>query len=386
MTETPAPALSTVLPPLSLYIHVPWCVKKCPYCDFNSHAQQDELPQAVYRQALISDLAAELALVGGRPLQSIFIGGGTPSLMDADFYQQLLRDISEQTELAADIEITMEANPGTFEQARFAAYREAGINRLSLGIQSFADQQLQRLGRIHSGAEALNAVQQALTLGFDRVNLDLMHGLPGQSPEQAMADLDQALDLDAGHLSWYQLTIEPNTEFYSRPPQLPLDDDLAEIQDQGHAKLTAAGYQHYEISAYARPGQQCRHNLNYWQFGDYLGIGAGAHGKLTLADGQIERRWKQRQPKAYMANPAQANDELLAAESLPLEFMMNVLRLEQGAPQELYPLRTGQPWSTIEAACQTAAERGLLDLRGGYLKPTPMGRRFLNDLLELFLV
>lgn len=376
----------TSLPPISLYLHTPWCVKKCPYCDFNSHAQREPLPEQQYLAALRADLAVEQDRLQGRRLSSVFIGGGTPSLLSAGFYQQLLGQLKAEGLIEATTEVTMEANPGTFEQARFAAYRAAGVNRLSLGVQSFDDQLLAGLGRIHSGAEAFEAVHQALNLGFERVNLDLMHGLPGQSPAKAMEDLDQALALDPGHLSWYQLTIEPNTEFYSRPPTLPLDDQLAEIQDMGQAKLRDAGYQQYEVSAYAREGQQCQHNLNYWHFGDYLGIGAGAHGKVSYGDGRIERRWKQRQPKAYMDKPIAANTELLAPESLPLEFMMNVLRLEQGVPQALYTAYTGQSWSTMAAICEQAERRGLLDLSAGRVKATVLGRRFLNDLLELFLV
>lgn len=374
------------LPPLSLYIHVPWCVKKCPYCDFNSHAARDALPEQSYLQALIDDLSSEHQNRQQRRFNTVFIGGGTPSLMGASFYQQLFQYLRDTDVLAANAEVTMEANPGTFEQQRFAAYREAGINRLSIGIQSFNDQQLQALGRIHSGAEAKTAAEKALTLGFDRVNLDLMHGLPGQTVAAAKTDLECALALDPGHLSWYQLTIEPNTEFHSRPPSLPFDDDLADIQDQGQQLLAASGYHHYEISAFAKEGHQARHNLNYWQFGDYIGIGAGAHGKITHHDGLIERRWKQRQPKAYMATPYEATSESLSKESLPLEFLMNALRLAEGVPQGLFSRRTGLDWTTIEPSCTEAERRGLLDLSAGMIQPTPTGRRFLNDLLEIFLV
>ncbi len=376
---------SLVLPPLSLYVHVPWCVRKCPYCDFNSHAVRDDLPEAAYLKALFDDLAVEREHLQSRSFETVFIGGGTPSLMSADFYQQFIQRLNEYGLLVSGAEITMEANPGTFEQERFAGYRSAGINRLSLGIQSFNDQRLHTLGRIHSGADAKTAAAMALELGFDRVNLDLMHGLPGQGVEGAMQDLEQALALDPGHLSWYQLTIEPNTEFHSRPPQLPFDDDLAEIQDQGQRLLASAGYAHYEISAFAKEGHRAKHNLNYWTFGDYAGVGAGAHAKLTTASGSILRRWKQRQPKSYMNNPAQANSERLLEKSLPLEFMMNVLRLSDGVSQHLYAERTGQPWSSIQQRCELAQKRGLLDLSNSSIKPTPTGRRFLNDLLEMFL-
>lgn len=374
------------LPPLSLYIHVPWCVRKCPYCDFNSHAVRDDIPEKEYLNALLQDLASEKMVMQGRQFSTVFIGGGTPSLMSADFYKKLLLHLTNEGLLEKSAEITLEANPGTFEQERFSGYRSAGVNRLSLGIQSFNDDRLKILGRIHSGEDANKAATAALTLGFDRVNLDLMHGLPGQSVEAAKEDLLQALALDSGHISWYQLTIEPNTEFHSRPPQLPMDDDLAEIQDEGQKLLEGAGYQHYEISAFAKEGHRSKHNLNYWTFGDYVGIGAGAHGKVTQANGVIERRWKLRQPRAYMDSPTQANSERLLTEALPLEFMMNLLRLSEGAPQSLYEARTGQSWEMIEARCLLAEKRGLLDLSGQRLKPTQTGRLFLNDLLEMFLV
>ncbi|MEH6471492.1 MAG: radical SAM family heme chaperone HemW [Halopseudomonas sp.] len=373
------------LPPLSLYVHVPWCVRKCPYCDFNSHAQSAELPETAYRQALLDDLEAELTLAQGRSLQSIFIGGGTPSLMSAEFYQQLLPAIAERISFAADIEITMEANPGTFEQARFAGFAEAGINRLSLGVQSFDDRSLQALGRIHSGQDAAAAITQAQQIGFERINLDLMHGLPGQTPEMALADLQQGLALGTSHLSWYQLTIEPNTEFHSRPPKLPEDEQLWAIQDQGQALLAQSGFEQYEISGYSRVGQQCRHNLNYWRFGDYIGIGAGAHGKLTDLDhGLLIRRWKQRQPKAYLTGASQTQQRVVTADELPLEFMMNVLRLNQGVEVGLFEATTGLALAQIQPQLDQARRLGLLDASDAGLIPTLQGRRFLNDLLELF--
>ncbi|MEH6648758.1 MAG: radical SAM family heme chaperone HemW [Motiliproteus sp.] len=373
------------LPPLSLYVHVPWCVRKCPYCDFNSHTQHGELPEADYLAALLQDLDTELQWVQGRALQSIFIGGGTPSLMSAGFYRQLLLEVGQRIDFASDIEITLEANPGTFEQARFAGYRQAGINRLSLGVQSFADDSLQALGRIHSGADAVAAIGQAQQLGFERLNLDLMHGLPGQTLEMAMADLQQALALQTSHLSWYQLTIEPNTEFHSRPPTLPVDEALWTIQEQGQALLAKAGFAQYEISGYSLAGQQCRHNLNYWRFGDYIGIGAGAHGKLTdLATQQLLRRWKPRQPKAYQDDPTAAKQSPIETAELPLEFMMNALRLYQGVEAALFEPATGIPLAQIQRQLDRARQRGLLESDPQWLAPTEQGKRFLNDLLELF--
>ena len=305
--------------------------------------------------------------------------------MSEGFYQRLLEEIEQRIPFDASIEITLEANPGTFEQARFAGYRAAGINRLSLGVQSFDSGCLERLGRIHSGTEAVSAVLQAQQIGYERINLDLMHGLPGQTLELALADLQQALDLNVGHLSWYQLTLEPNTEFYSRPPTLPADETLWAIQDAGQQLLQAAGFEHYEISGYSRPGQQCRHNLNYWRFGDYLGIGAGAHGKLSdLAQGQVLRRVKQRQPKAYLQQPGKARQQPIAIDELPLEFMMNALRLQQGVSTALFEQRTGLCLAQIESSLQQARGRGLLDSNPDKLLPTAQGHRFLNDLLALF--
>jgi oxygen-independent coproporphyrinogen-3 oxidase len=376
------------LPPLSLYVHIPWCVRKCPYCDFNSHAAPEQLPEADYVRALLDDLDSELPLIQGRPLQSIFIGGGTPSLFSAQAIGQIIAGVAARTPFADDIEITLEANPGTFEQARFEGFRAAGVNRLSIGIQSFNATHLQRLGRIHNPAEALAAARAAVEI-FPRVNLDLMHGLPHQTPAEAMDDLQQALAINPGHLSWYQLTIEPNTEFHARPPSLPLDEALWEIQEQGQALLEQAGYRQYEISAYARPGRQARHNLNYWQFGDYIGIGAGAHGKLSRYEGDqlvIERRHKLRQPKGYF-DPALrlAGQEVIAADERAFEFMLNALRLSDGVSAELFQARTGLPLESIAPTLQQARRRGLLLDQPDRLAPTLQGRLFLNDLLELFL-
>ena len=377
------------LPPLSLYIHIPWCVRKCPYCDFNSHAAPEQLPEDTYVQALMDDLDIELSLIQGRPLQSIFIGGGTPRLFSAQAIGQILQGVAARTPFADDIEITLEANPGTFELARFEGFRNAGVNRLSIGVQSFNAEHLQRLGRIHNPIEALAAARAAVEI-FPRVNLDLMHGLPEQTPTEAMDDLQQALEINPGHLSWYQLTIEPNTEFHARPPSLPMDEALWEIQEQGQALLEKTGYRQYEISAYARPGQQARHNLNYWQFGDYIGIGAGAHGKTSRFDAtgqlQIQRRHKQRRPKAYL-DPARrlAGNGPIALEDRPFEFMLSALRLSEGVSSDLFKTRTGVSLSSVETLLQQARQRELLINDTTRLAPTPLGRLFLNDLLSLFL-
>lgn len=374
-------------PPLAAYVHIPWCVKKCPYCDFNSHTSATGLPETEYVDALIADLDQELASGAGQTLTSIFFGGGTPSLFSAASLGRILQAMQNRLSFAADIEITLEANPGTFEQVKFAGYRAAGINRLSIGIQSFDATHLKALGRIHDDAEALRAVDMARRAGFDNLNLDLMHGLPGQTLEQAMADIDQALELSPEHLSWYQLTLEPNTVFYSKPPVLPEDDILWDIQEAGQARLAGAGYQQYEISAYARNGQRARHNLNYWQYGDFLGIGAGAHGKRTHADGAVERYWKTRLPRDYL-DPDKAflaGNKRLDTDELGFDFLMNALRLVDGVPSRLYSERTGQPIDTIAPTLDRAVERGLLEPWRERLKPTEHGRLFLNDLLEMFL-
>ncbi|MFG6138961.1 radical SAM family heme chaperone HemW [Halomonas sp. B23F22_10] len=385
--------MSLLLPPLALYIHVPWCVRKCPYCDFNSHGVGSgaSLPEEAYLAALIADLDADLPLAAGRELVSIFIGGGTPSLMSADFYGRLLDAISARLTFADDIEITLEANPGTVERGRFAGYRTAGINRLSIGVQSFQDAQLSELGRIHSGDEARLAVAEARQAGFDNLNLDLMHGLPGQTPALALDDLDQALALSPEHLSWYQLTLEPNTEFHSRPPVLPEEEALWDIQELGHERLEAAGFARYEISAYARPGRAARHNLNYWRFGDYLGIGAGAHGKLSAHDDHgfhVERRWKTRQPEAYLRRHDDprgfvAGREPISPEELPLEFAMNALRLVEGVPLSTWSAHTGRPLDRLQASLEAARKKGLLVEDGERLQASPQGLLFLNELLAL---
>ena len=375
------------LPPLAAYVHIPWCVRKCPYCDFNSHTSDSELPEDAYIDALIADLDEDLQYTHGRELTSIFFGGGTPSLFSAASLDRLLEAMQQRLSFAADIEITLEANPGTFEQAKFKDYRAAGINRLSIGIQSFNATHLKALGRIHDDREALAAVDMARRAGFDNLNLDLMHGLPGQSLQQARADIDQAIALAPEHLSWYQLTLEPNTVFYSRPPVLPVEDVLWDIQEAGQARLAESGYAQYEISAYAREGHQARHNLNYWQYGDFIGIGAGAHGKLSHPDGRIERYWKTRQPKDYLNpdKPFHAGSKELSAAELPFDFLMNALRLVDGVPSSWYSERTGQSLDTIAPLLDQAVQRGLLEPWQQQLRPTEQGRLFLNDLLEMFL-
>lgn len=376
------------LPPLSLYIHIPWCVRKCPYCDFNSHTASPVLPEAEYIDALLADLDLDLPHVHGRELSSIFFGGGTPSLFSADALGRLLKGVEQRIRFAHDIEITLEANPGTFEQAKFSAYRGLGINRLSIGIQSFQEAKLKALGRIHNGDEAIRAADMARQAGFDNFNMDLMHGLPDQSPSDALGDLQQAIDLKPTHLSWYQLTLEPNTVFWNQPPTLPEDDILWDIQEAGQLLLAQNGYSQYEVSAYAQPGRPARHNLNYWSFGDFIGIGAGAHGKLSHPDGRIVRTWKTRLPKDYLnpAKPFKAGEKLLSVEELPFEFLMNALRLTNGVDAALFRERTGLSLDSLTSARQQAEQRGLLQADPTRLVATPQGQLFLNDLLQYFLI
>lgn len=372
-----------LLPPLALYIHIPWCVRKCPYCDFNSHAAGPTLPEEEYVDALLADLDIDLQHVHGRPLTSIFFGGGTPSLFSDRALGRLLEGVEQRVGFAPDIEITLEANPGTFEQAKFKGYRSLGINRLSIGVQSFQEAKLKALGRIHDGSEAVRAADMARAAGFDNFNLDLMHGLPEQSIEDALFDLRTAISQGPTHLSWYQLTMEPNTVFWSQPPTLPEDDLLWDIQEAGQALLAAEGYAQYEVSAYARPGKQARHNLNYWTFGDFLGIGAGAHAKLSAPAGRIQRTWKTRLPKDYLdpAKVFQAGERVLEASELPFEYLMNVLRLTGGAPAELFSQRTGLPLQQLEQARREAERQGLLQADPTRLVATAKGQLFLNDLL-----
>lgn len=393
--------MSLLLPPLSLYIHIPWCIRKCPYCDFNSHQADQTLPEDEYVKALSLDLQQDQILAQGRKLTSIFFGGGTPSLLSATAIERILLDAEKQIGFESAIEITLEANPGTFEQDKFSGFRAAGVNRLSIGIQSFNDQQLTLLGRVHGRSEALRAVDVARKAGFDNLNLDLMHGLPEQTIDAAKADLQQAIDLSPEHLSWYQLTIEQNTTFYSAPPLLPEEEILVDIQDAGLALLQNAGYEQYEISAYSRDKKQAQHNINYWQFGDYLGIGAGAHGKITFPENnQILRMWKTRLPKHYMEsmdsnristnlnghqNTFGAGSELLPPKSRPLEFMMNALRLNAGAPRNLFCERTGLSFSDIETIWQDLDKKGLVEIVDGNLRPSYLGRRYLNQVLQAFI-
>ncbi|WP_439133150.1 radical SAM family heme chaperone HemW [Pseudomaricurvus sp.] len=377
-----------VLPPLSLYLHIPWCVRKCPYCDFNSHKATGELPEAEYVAAVLDDLQQSLPLTQGRALQSIFLGGGTPSLFSPSAIDQMLSAAERHIGFADDIEITMEANPGTFEQEKFRGFRSAGINRLSIGIQSFSDLHLQQLGRIHGAREALSAVEMARTAGFDNLNLDLMHGLPQQTPVDAEQDLRTAIGLEPEHISWYQLTIEPNTEFYSRPPTLPVDDALADIQQAGEQLLGQHGYRQYEVSAYAQAGRQSRHNLNYWQFGDYLALGAGAHGKITQPEqGTILRMNKTRLPEHYL-NPDKAftaQQQTVADRDLPLEFMMNALRLVDGVDSTLFSERTGLSLQSLGEQLQDLGQRGLIQQDEQRLSTTALGQRYLNQVLAEFM-
>ena len=378
---------SLQLPPLSLYIHVPWCVRKCPYCDFNSHQADEFLPEQDYVVALLEDLKRDAHWVQGRQIESIFIGGGTPSMLTVQAYEDLFAGLKQQLSFAKDIEITMEANPGTFEAEKFKGYRQLGINRLSIGIQSFQDEQLKNLGRIHSAQEATAAVQMAVDAGFENFNLDLMHGLPGQDLELALSDLRQAIALKPTHLSWYQLTIEPNTEYFKYPPKLPQDETLWDIQEAGQALLSEHGFSQYEISAYAQKDQQARHNINYWQFGDYLGIGAGAHGKITLPrENKILRTNKTRLPKDYLNSQKihTVNVNEIEIEDRDLEFFMNALRLYQGTPFSLFEQRTGLSIEHCQAKMAKAIEAGLLEA-GEQIKTTAKGQLFLNELLENFL-
>jgi oxygen-independent coproporphyrinogen-3 oxidase len=375
------------LPPLSLYIHIPWCVKKCPYCDFNSHEAKYEIPEEEYLTALRLDLEHALPAIWGRKIYTIFIGGGTPSLLSAEGLDRLLSDVRTLLPLDGDVEITMEANPGTFEAEKFRSYRASGVNRLSIGIQSFNSQHLKALGRIHDGDEAKKAIDIAQT-HFDNFNLDLMYALPNQTLEELRTDVQTAIASGAPHLSLYHLTLEPNTLFAKYPPKLPDDDTSAEMQDQITVLMTEAGYQHYEVSAYAQEKKQARHNLNYWQFGDYLGIGAGAHSKLSFPH-RIVREMRYKNPKAYMeavleGREIQESKEIVRDE-LPFEFMLNALRLTNGFPVNLFAERTGVSLTTIESVLQNAEQKGLLYRDYQQIRATELGMRFLNDLQQMFL-
>ena len=371
------------LPPLSLYVHLPWCVKKCPYCDFNSHERQGELPFVDYVAALVRDLEAMLPSVWGRRIHTIFIGGGTPSLFPAEQIDALLSAVRARMPLEPGAEITMEANPGAAEAGRFRGYRDAGVNRLSVGVQSFDDAMLAKLGRIHSADEARRAIGMALDT-FGNVNLDLMYGLPGQTLAMARADLEAGVSMGTPHLSAYQLTIEPNTVFFSQPPRLPDHDASADMQAMAEQMLAAAGFEHYETSAFARPGHRCRHNLNYWEFGDYLGIGAGAHGKLSFAD-RVTRHERMKQPREYLAATGDVPSRVIEPAELPLEFMLNALRLVEGFPAELFAARCGLSLLVVEAGLKAAEQKGLIERSAKDIRPTIKGRHFLNDLVGLFL-
>lgn len=371
-----------------LYLHLPWCERKCPYCDFNSHvSEQKQLPEQEMIAAMLADLDDDIETYGARAITSIFIGGGTPSLLSVSAIDTLLGGIDQRLSLRDGIEITMEANPGSSEFAKFKGYQSAGVNRLSIGVQSFDDMKLHQLGRVHSSGEARAAIKAAQNAGFDRINIDLMYGLPKQTIAQALADLSAALAFDTGHISWYQLTIEPNTVFYSQPPILPDDDYTADIADAGERLLHERGYQRYEVSAYAKPQQQCQHNLNYWQFGDYYGIGAGAHGKLSSSE-SVVRTAKQRMPERYMTprhNDRKALVRSLDPASLKAEFMLNALRLRDGVPATLYPVTTGRPMTDIMPEWTQLIQEELMAPSTTQLVTTDLGWRFLNTVIARFL-
>lgn len=380
----------TVLPPLSLYIHVPWCVRKCPYCDFNSHKSPETLPENDYIDALILDLEQEVPAIWGRTIQTIFIGGGTPSLFSAEAYDRLFSSLRALLPISHNAEITLEANPGTFEQQRFADYLSLGINRLSIGIQSFNNESLQALGRIHDSQQAIKAVETAHKVGFENFNLDLMFGLPHQTGKAARNDIETAISLEPTHLSYYQLTIEPNTLFHQQPPTLPDDDPIIDWQIDSQQRLAKAGFEQYEVSAYAKDKKQCQHNVNYWRFGDYLGIGAGAHGKISDAAQQsITRRSKQKQPQAYIDSAGTEKsiltNEIITTKDIGFEFMLNALRLTEGFPTPLFYQHAGLPISHIDKALQQAEQLELITWDIHRICPTEKGQRYLNSLIELFL-
>ena len=380
----------TRLPPLALYIHFPWCERKCPYCDFNSHEVQGELAETAYIDALIADLEQELPRIWGRSVSSIFMGGGTPSLFSTSSIDRLLSSVRARLTFAPNIEITLEANPGTVEQSRFVKFRAAGITRLSIGVQSFQDTQLEHLGRIHNGKDAIRAAEAAHKAGIENFNLDLMFAMPGQDKRLAHDDIQTAISLSPSHISYYQLTIEPNTLFHKHPPALPEDELAWSMQCEGQAQLAGAGYTQYEISAYSQVERQCRHNLNYWQFGDYLGIGAGAHDKITdMAQQTITRCWKVKHPDTYLGNATTekriAGSRTLSQDDVTLEFMLNALRLTSGFNSDLFQQHTGLPLSSIETAMQKAESKGWLVRNRECIQPTEEGQRFHNDLVTLFL-
>jgi putative oxygen-independent coproporphyrinogen III oxidase len=374
-------------PPLSLYIHIPWCVKKCPYCDFNSHESRQEIPEKRYVAALIADLEQSVPRVYGRKIKSVFFGGGTPSLFSSESIDEILSAVRMLTPLDYGAEVTLEANPGTIDTAHFSGYKQAGVNRVSLGIQSFNADYLQALGRIHDDKQAITAAELALKT-FERVNLDVMYALPNQSLEHALKDAEQAIKLNPDHLSFYHLTLEPNTPFHRTPPSLPSDDLSADMQEQIEALLAEHGYEHYETSAFCKPKSNARHNLNYWQFGDYLGIGAGAHSKLSYHD-KITRETRHKHPKTFMENAELGNavDNTWAIEraDLGFEFMMNALRLTNGFETKLFQERTGMPWEAVSMRVAVALDKGLIIQNHQFIQPTLLGQRYLNNLLEIFI-
>ena len=375
------------LPPLSLYVHVPWCLRKCPYCDFNSHEARGDLPEGEYVDALVADLEASFPKVYGRRVHTIFIGGGTPSLFSAKAFDRLLVAIRTRLPVDPEAEITLEANPGTFEAEKFRGFREAGVNRLSLGVQSFDDARLAAIGRVHGADEARRALDMALAT-FPTVNADIMYALPGESVEGALADVREAIERGVPHVSAYHLTLEPDTHFHRFPPQLPAEDEAADMQDGIEAMLAAAGYEHYETSAFAKPGQRARHNVNYWTFGDYLGIGAGAHGKISFRE-RIVREVRERKPQGYLRAAIEGDavweSREVGDDELPFEFMLNALRLVEGFPVTLFTERTGLPLNVVEAQLASAEAAGLIERSHARIAPSAKGRRFLNDLLETFL-
>ncbi len=378
------------LPPLALYVHLPWCVRKCPYCDFNSHAAPSQIPEKEYMAALLADLETELPDIWGRPVHSIFFGGGTPSLFSAKWVAELLSEFRSRLCLAPEIEITLEANPGTVEHDSFSSYRDAGVNRISLGVQSFNNDLLERIGRIHGRGDIDRSIDSLHSSGLYNFNIDLMFALPGQTAAEAVNDVRLAIESSPGHISHYQLTLEPNTAFYANPPKLPNADSAWAMQDKCCRKLKDAGFGQYEISAWAKKDHQCRHNLNYWQYGDFLGIGAGAHSKITLpSENAIRRRVRHRSPKTYLQSAQSgsrlAEERLLSQQELVFEFFLNQLRLFNGVRKNHFTARTGVPWSEVCGRVEQAVSMGLLKETGGLLKPTTLGWRFSNDTQAIFL-
>lgn len=377
-------------PPLSLYVHMPWCVRKCPYCDFNSHAAPENIPEESYIEALIADLEQDLPLAWGRPVGSVYFGGGTPSLFSAEQISGFLSAVRARLDLRPDVEVTLEANPGTIEHDSFSAYADAGINRVSLGVQSFDNDLLERIGRIHGSGEIEQSLVALKSAGIFNFNIDLMYALPGQSLAQSINDIEMAINANPAHVSFYHLTIEPNTAFAAQPPVLPKDDEAWEMQQTGLEMLEKAGYEQYEVSAFARDGLQSRHNINYWRFGDFLAIGAGAHGKITLpAEGKVHRYAKHRHPKRYLAGlnggDWLAEKRLLTRKELVFEFFLNQLRLKQGVSISDFSARTGQSWQVVESRVQQAIEKGLLEVHQERVRPTGLGWRFVNDIQQMFL-